>query len=876
VLKYLMTAFAPLPIDAATPDLVAALARGTTAVLVAPPGAGKTTRVPLVLAAEPWAVDKKILVLEPRRLAARAAAARMAKTLGEKVGDTVGYRVRFGTMVSKRTRIEVITEGVFTGLIQDDPSLDGVGAVLFDEFHERSLDADLGLALARDAQQALREDLRLVVMSATIDGARIAATLGDAPVIASEGRAFAVETRYLGRDPARPIEPQVADAVLRALRAETGSILAFLPGVAEIRRCEAMVRERCADPAVDVFALHGTLDFDAQDRAIAPAPAGQRKVVLATSIAETSLTIEGVRVVVDSGLARVPRYEPDVGLTRLETVRVSRAAADQRRGRAGRIEPGVCYRLWDEPQTAALEPYAQPEILAADLSSLVLELAQWGVADPAKLVFLDAPPAPALNEARALLAALGAIDGAGRITEEGKLLNRLPLPPRLARMVVDAGREGAGAPAAEIAAVLTERGLGGNDVDLRHRLETLRRNRSARATEARRMAKRWAEMASSPRSPRSPDGAQHNPGAASPQDQALNPDYGPQKQPSIRATERVGRADLSPQAGRGEAPAPGAILALAYPERIAKNRGAAAGAFLLANGRGAYVDLVSPLAREPFLAVAELVGSAAQSRITLAAAIDLADIERRFADRIETAEEVTCDAKTLTLRARRSRRLGAIVLSDQPLPVTPNDATAKLFVSAILQAGLDRLPWTKAVRQWRDRVQFLRRAEGAEWPDMSDGALAATAEAWLAPLLADKTSLDAVNAAEFEHALHDLLPYTLRRRLEIEAPTHFDAPSGSRVPIGYEAEEGPKLAIRVQELFGLARHPAIAGGRVPLVIELLSPAHRPVQVTRDLPQFWRGSYAAVRSEMRGRYPRHPWPDDPVSAPATRRAKPRGS
>ena len=871
-----MTAFAPLPIDAATPDLVAALARGTTAVLVAPPGAGKTTRVPLVLANEPWAADRKILVLEPRRLAARAAAARMAKTLGERVGDTVGYRVRFGTMVSKRTRIEVITEGVFAGLIQDDPSLDGVGAVLFDEFHERSLDADLGLALARDAQQALREDLRLIVMSATIDGARIAAALGDAPVIASEGRAFAVETRYLGRNPVRPIEPQVADAVLRALRAETGSILAFLPGAAEIRRCETMVRERCADPAVDVFALHGTLDFDAQDRAIAPAPAGRRKVVLATSIAETSLTIEGVRVVVDSGLARVPRYEPDVGLTRLETVRVSRAAADQRRGRAGRIEHGVCYRLWDEPQTAALEPYAQPEILAADLSSLVLELAQWGVADPAKLVFLDAPPAPALSEARTLLAALGAIDGAGRITEEGKLLNRLPLPPRLARMVVDASREGAGSLAAEIAAVLTERGLGGNDVDLRHRLDALRRDRSARAMEAQRVARRWAEMASSPRPPRGPDGAQRNPGAAPPQDETLTPDGGPQGRPSIRATGRVGGADLSPQAGRGEAPAPGAILALAYPERIAKNRGAAAGAFLLANGRGAYVDPASPLAREPFLAVAELVGSAAQSRITLATAIDLADVERRFADRIEAAEEVTCDAKTLTLRARRSRRLGAIVLSEQPLAVTPNDATAKLLVSAILQVGLDRLPWTKAVRQWRDRVQFLRRAEGAEWPDVSDAALASTVEAWLAPLLASKTSLDALNASEFEHALHDLLPYSLRRRLEIEAPTHFDAPSGSRVPIDYEAEEGPKLAIRVQELFGLSRHPAIAGGRVPLVIELLSPAHRPVQVTRDLPQFWRGSYAAVRSEMRGRYPRHPWPDDPVSAPATRRAKPRGS
>jgi ATP-dependent helicase HrpB len=894
-----MTLLAPLPIDAAAPDLVTALARAATAVLVAPPGAGKTTRVPLILANEPWAAGKKILLLEPRRLAARAAAARMAKTLGERVGDTVGYRVRFGTIVSKRTRIEVITEGIFTGLIQDDPSLDGVGAVLFDEFHERSLDADIGLALARDAQQALREDLRLLIMSATIDGARIAAALGDAPVIVSEGRAFAVETRYLGRDPAKPIAPQVADAVMRALRAETGSILAFLPGAAEIRRCETMVRERCADPAVDVFALHGTLGFDAQDRAIAPAPSGRRKVVLATSIAETSLTIEGVRVVIDCGLARVPRYEPDVGLTRLETVRVSRASADQRRGRAGRVEPGVCYRLWDKPQTAALQPYAQPEILAADLSSFVLELAQWGVTDPAKLVYLDPPPAPAVSEARSLLAALQAIDGAGRITEQGKLLNRLPLPPRLARMVVEGGREGAGALAAEIAAVLSERGLGGNDIDLRHRIEALHRDRSPRATEARRMAMRWAELAGSS-DPRLPSGRSHPSSAdrgegqgerASPETQTRSSRRRPLTEPPLYPPPPAGegRRDVSLQAGRtvgadtadssapqgGREPSLGAVLALAYPERIAKNRGAAAGAFLLANGRGACVEPASALAREPFLAVAELIGSAAQSRITLATAIDLADIERRFPGRIEATEEVNCDAKMLSLRARRSRRLGAIVLSEQPLPVTPDEATAKLLAAAIVLAGLDHLPWTRGLRQWRHRVQFLRRVEGAEWPDVSDPALAATAEDWLAGLLADKASLAALPAAALEQALHAFLPYQLRRRLEIEAPTHFDAPSGSRVPIDYEAEEGPKLAIRVQELFGLSRHPAVARGRVPLMIELLSPAHRLVQVTRDLPQFWSGSYAAVRSEMRGRYPRHPWPDDPLSAPATRRAKPTG-
>jgi len=873
---WLMPALTPrLPIDEVLGELSAALAKGTAAVLVAPPGAGKTTRVPLVLAAEPWAQDKKILVLEPRRLAARAAAERMAKTLGEKVGDTVGYRVRFGTKVTRRTRIEVVTEGVFTGLILDDPALDGVAAVLFDEFHGRSLDADLGLALARDAQQGLREDLRLLVMSATIDGARIATALGDAPVIESAGRAYPVETRYLGRDPGKSIEVEVADAAAHALRAEPGSILAFLPGAAEIRRTESLIKERVVDPAIDICALFGALEAAAQDRAIAPAQPPRRKVVLATSIAETSLTIEGVRVVIDSGLARVPRYEPAVGLTRLETVRVSRAAADQRRGRAGRTEPGICYRLWEEPQTASLAPYAQPEILAADLSSLVLDLAQWGVADPNRLVFLDQPPTAALNEARALLAELGLIDEAGRITAEGRLVNRLPLPPRLARMVVDAGREGAGGVAAEIAAVLTERGLGGNDVDLRHRVDALRRDRAPRAQEARRMAQRWAEVASAP-SPRL-RGEGRGEGQP-PQNASLAAPCGSGPSPGLspHSPSKTGVNALMP--GRGEEAALGALLALAYPKRIAKNRGGAGagGAFVLANGRGGQIDPASPLAREAYLVVAELVGSAAQGRITLAAPISLADIEARFAGRIEEREDIACDPKTLALRGRRSRRLGAVMLGEQPFAVAPNPDTAKRLAAAIVEAGLDRLPWTKPLRQWRDRVLFLRRAEGEEWPDLSDAGLAATAETWLAPLFFDKTALAMLTSAELEAALHALLPARLRRRLDAEAPTHFEAPTGSRVPIDYESEGAPKIAIRVQELFGLDRHPAIAGGRLPLAIELLSPAHRPVQVTRDLPTFWRGSYAAVKSEMRGRYPRHPWPDDPLAAPATRRAKPRGS
>ena len=821
----------PLPIDPALPELTAAMRAGDAAVLVAPPGAGKTTRVPLVLAAEPWAAGKKLIVLEPRRLAARAAAARMAATLNEAAGASVGYRVRFASKVSAATRIEVVTEGVFTRLILDNPSLAGVAAVLFDEFHERSLDADFGLALARDVQQGLRADLKLLVMSATIDGARVAKLLGEAPVIESTGRAFPVETRYLGREARTPIERQVADAVTRALRAEAGSLLVFLPGAAEIRRTEALLRERIHDDAVDIVPLYGALDADVQDRAIAPALPGRRKVVLATSIAETSLTIEGVRVVIDCGLARVPRYEPDVGLTRLETVRVSRASAEQRRGRAGRTEPGICYRLWDEPQTAALEAANRPEILAADLSGLVLDLAHWGVADPASLAFLDPPPAAALAQAKALLGELGAIDRAGRITEEGRRLRELPLPARLARMVVDAAAAGEAELAAEIAVVLTERGLGGNDVDLGHRLDALRRDRSQRAREARSMAKRWAEIA------------------------------------------RGGQGRKPSRGDKSRGASVGALLALAYPDRVAKNRGAG-GAFLLANGRGAHLDEISALAREPFLAVAEITGTAAQGRIVLAAPLTLAEIEAQFYDRIESRDEIAFDEASASLRARRLRRLGALALAEQPIAGVPDETAARMLAQGIVRLGVERLPWTTALRQWRDRVLFLRRTQGDEWPDLSDAALAATAGEWIAPALAGKTALEQFTSSEFAQALQASLSWTLRRRLDSEAPSHFTAPSGSALPIDYAAPEGPRLAVRLQELFGLDRHPSIAGGRVPLVLELLSPAHRPVQVTRDLPGFWRGSYIAVKAEMKGRYPRHPWPDNPLAAVPTRRAKPR--
>jgi ATP-dependent helicase HrpB len=624
----------------------------------------------------------------------------------------------------------------------------------------------------------------------------------------------------------------MADAIAMALRADPGSVLAFLPGAAEIRRTQNLLGERIQDASVEIVPLYGALDSAVQDRAIAPAPSGARKVVLATSIAETSLTIEGVRIVVDSGWARVPRYEPDIGLTRLETVRASRAAVDQRRGRAGRNEPGVCYRLWDEPQTASLAAYTQPEILSADLSSLVLDLAQWGVTDPATLAFLDSPPAPALKEARSLLRELGALDSEGRITGEGKSLRALALPPRLARMIVDSHRLGAGREAAEVAAVLTERGLGGDGVDLDARLDGFRRDRSQRASSARALARRWAAQV---------------------------------------AGSSPSRVAVDIPAGQ---PMTGVILAFAFPDRVARNRGN--GSFVLANGRGATVDQASALARAPYISVAELTGSAAQGRILLAASITQDEIERHFADQIENVDEISFDRGAMALRARRKKRLQAVTLLEAPMALQPSAATARVLADGLVAAGLDKLPWSRSLKQWRDRVTFLRKAEGEPWPDLSDDALAEKCEVWLLPALFDKTALREFSADDLSNALTTLLPWELRNRLEREAPTHFEAPTGTLLAIDYEAEQGPTIAVRLQELFGLNTHPAIAKGAVPLVLELLSPAQRPVQVTRDLPGFWRGSYAAVRSDLRGRYPRHPWPEDPASAIPTRRVKPRGT
>ena len=795
-----------LPINDVLDDLKAALGRGSSAVLVAPPGAGKTTIVPLAIKDEPWTRGGKIIVLEPRRLAARAAAARMANTLGEAVGETVGFRVRLQSKVSARTVIEVVTEGVFTRMILDDPALDGVAAVLFDEFHERSLDADLGLAFTHQSQALLREDLRLIVMSATLDGARVARLLGDAPVIESRGRMFAVETRYLGKNSAQRLEEQVARAVAKALSEETGSVLVFLPGQGEIRRVERLLNERISNSAIEIAPLYGALDGRDQDRAIEPAPAGRRKVVLATSIAETSLTIEGVRVVIDCGFSRVPRFDPASGLTRLETVRVSLAAADQRRGRAGRTEPGVCYRLWDEPETRALVPFIRPEILETDLSRLCLDLARWGAKDASDLAFLDPPPMAAMTEARALLTRLDALDAAGALTAHGKRIAAMPLPPRLAHMVALGG-----ARAAKIAALLTERGLGGTDADLRHRLTAFDRDQSPRAKDARTLAERWSRGI------------------------------------------------------KGEAMSDGVLLAHAFPERIAKQRGKT-GEYLLASGRGVYLAPTDALAREPWLAVGELGGGEARDRILTGAPIDEAEILAAFAGEITTEERVEPDGKG-KVRAKRLKRLGRLILEERLIDNPEPALIAAALAGQVRAEGLAALPFGEASHRLRARLAYIGAA-------LSDEALLARLDEWLAPLLPGKTSLAQLSDGALEGALRGLLPWELQLRLDREAPLRFTAPTGNSFAIDYAADGGPRVEVRVGELYGLTEHPRI--GAVSLTLALLSPAYRPIQVTKDLPGFWKGSWKDVRSDMRGRYPKHVWPEDPTVAAPVTRAKPRGS
>ncbi|MCC5780915.1 ATP-dependent helicase HrpB [Nitratireductor sp. B36] len=809
-----------LPVTEVLPALSAALETQGKAVLVAPPGAGKTTLAPLALLEAEWASAGRIVLLEPRRLAARAAARRMAAILGEEPGQTVGYAMRMERKISARTRILVVTEGVLARMIVDDPELSGIAAVLFDEFHERSLDGDFALALALDAQAALRPDLRLLVMSATLDGARVAALLGDAPVIESKGRSFPVELRYAERPAGEAIEDTMARAVRTVLAEEEGSVLAFLPGQREIERtAERLAGRLPAD--VDITPLYGGLDGRAQDDAIRPAAQGRRKVVLATAIAETSVTIDGVRVVIDSGLSRLPKFEPSTGLTRLETVRVSRASADQRAGRAGRTAPGIALRLWRAEQTAALPAFTPPEILEADLSGLLLDCAAFGVSDPASLSFLDAPPAPALAEARSLLQRLGALGASARLTPSGEAMRQLALPVRLAHMVARAAEDGHALAAAELAVLLSERGLGGRSTDLDERLQRFRREKGARAEQARGLAARLARTAGGARS--------------------------------------------------GSAVSAGRLLIHAWPDRVARARGAH-GHFVMVNGRGGVVAPDERLAGADYLVVADLQGRAQNARIAQAAAIGEDEIIAALGDQVEEITETRFDRASGSLRQRRVRRLGALIFAEQALPLPSGPEADRAMVEAVRANGLSLLPWDREANALRSKLAWLHTAKGAPWPDMSDEALLERLDDWLLPFLTGEASLSKLASHSLREGLTSLVPHAFQRRISQMAPSHYDAPSGSRVPIRYEAE-GPVLAIRVQELFGLKEHPTVADG-IPLKLELLSPAHRPIQTTRDLPGFWAGSWSDVRADMRGRYPKHVWPEDPANAAATHRAKPR--
>ncbi len=811
-----------LPVVEVLPDLMAAMAARNAAVLVAPPGAGKTTLVPLALLEAGWTGGKRIIVLEPRRLAARAAARRMAHLLGDQVGETVGYRMRLETRVGAATRIEVVTEGVFARMILDDPELAGVAAVIFDEFHERSLDADFALALALDVQSALREDLRVIVMSATLDGGRVGTLLDDAPVIESKGRAFPVDIRHRPRKPDQRLEDAMADAVRAALAEEDGSILAFLPGQAEIRRTAERLAPRL--PANTYLApLFGAMDIRDQDRAIAPAEPGKRKIVLATSIAESSVTIDGVRVVIDSGLARQPVFEPGHAITRLETVRASRASVDQRAGRAGRTAPGVAIRLWHEGQTAALPAFDPPEIAHTDLARLLLDCLAWGVADPRTLRFLDPPPKPALDQARARLAGLGAIDAVGGLTTKGRQLRSIPLPVPLAAMVADA-RTGAQAQhRARLAVLITERGLGGNATDLDRRLAAFERDRAPRARQSRQLADRIAAG--------------------------------------------LDRGD------RGTDPETAGIMLLsAFPDRVAQARPGQTGRFVTASGRGVVVDEADPLAGSAFLVAADISGAKAGARLIAGAAIALADIEAHLAGAIEERIEQRFDPGTGQMSARLVRRLGAITLSSAPRPARAGEAATDALLAAVRAHGLSVLPWDKPARALRARLGWLHARVGPPWPDVGDAALLADLDEWLAPYLAGQTGLSDL---DLRAALTTRAGPQCARDLDRLAPTHVVVPTGSRIALDYPADGSPPvLAVRVQELFGLTSHPTIADGQVPLVLELLSPAQRPIQRTTDLPAFWSGSWRDVRADMRGRYPKHVWPDDPAGAAPTRRAKPR--
>ncbi len=841
------------PIDAVLPDLLAALRDEPRALLIAPPGAGKTTRVAPALLTEPWCAGQ-ILLLVPRRLAARAAAEFMARELGEQPGATIGYATRLDARVGKTSRVIVMTHGVFLARLQADPELAQVSAVLFDEVHERSLDSDLALALTLDAAGALRHDLRILAMSATLDGERFARLLGHPPLIESEGRSFPLTLLHIGRDATAKIEPQMAAAIRRALAEHSGSLLAFLPGVAEIERTATALGD--LPPGIVLHRLHGQIEPAVQRAALAPPAPGTRKLVLASAIAETSVTLDDVAIVVDSGLARRPRYDRGAGLTRLVTERASRAAATQRAGRAARQRPGVAIRLWEEAANAALPAHDPPEIAEADLSSLLLACLMWGEADPTKLPFLDPPSAAGLAEARERLLKLGAIDDSSALTPHGKAIANLPLDPRLAHMLIVASARGFGDTGAEVAALLAERGLGGNDTDLELRWRRWQGDRSPRATTARRMAEGWSSRIPLP--DREGRLGASRAGVGSEQSEPVRPSnrlaaHAPTPSPSL--------------AGRGVATA----VALAFPDRVSRRRDPSGEHYASIGGRGFRLDTASPLARSEWLAVAEVAGVAAGARILSAVAIDQTEVEALFADRISRFSDVRFDPATNAISATVGRRLGALRLSSGSDPAPPAEAIAAALLEAVRKHGLVLLPWPDSATALRTRAAFARDYD-ATITDVSDGALLAHLDDWLPTLLTGKRRLDDVNCGQLRAVLDSFLGWDASRSVDKLAPEAFASPAGTTHAIDYTAPGGPTVELRPQALYGLAIHPTVACGRIPLILSLTSPAHRPIQTTRDLPAFWAGSWREVAKEMRGRYPRHEWPDDPTTATPSLRTK----
>jgi ATP-dependent helicase HrpB len=842
-----------LPIDEVLPELRRVLREGPSAVLMAPPGAGKSTVVPLVLMDESWAEGKKILMLEPRRVAARAVAGRMAQTLGEAVGRAVGYRMRMDTRVSRDTRIEVVTEGVLTRMLQSDPALEGVAAVLFDEYHERSLQADLGLALTLDARESVAPDLKIVVMSATLEGAAVSRVLGDAPIIMAHGRTFPVTTRYAGKGmPPLPDrgrgrgtqespEALTARIVRSALAEERGDVLVFLPGAREIHRVRALLEESAAAAGaarLQVLPLYGELSSEEQDAALTPARDGSRRVVLATNIAETSLTIPGVRVVVDSGLVRRLRFDPSSGMSRLETERISRASAEQRQGRAGRVEPGVCYRAWSETAQRSLAPFSPAEIIEADLTPLALELAGWGVRDAAALRWLDPPPAAMLASARDLLERLGALDAGGRITPYGREMTRLGVHPRLAHMLLRARKTGSLTLAADLAALLSERDLlrgttGARDADVRARIEALRGEGETFSM----------DRAAVQRARRGARDLLRQLGA--------DADSGP--------SDAVSRVSV------------GGLLALAFPDRIGRRRAGGEGRFTLTNGRGAHFDEPQPLSRQELIVAIDLDDSERDARIRLAAPLSREDIDALMSARLVRSDSVEWNEREQAVLARRVLRLDGLLLEESALPEVPHGEARAAMLEGVRQLGIESLPWSREARDLQARVAFVRHLgrDYERWPDLADEALAASVADWLAPWLDGITRRGHLARVPLLDALLARLSWDERRQLDALAPTHLPVPSGSRIHIDYADESAPAVSVRLQEVFGLDSTPRIGGGRVPVTFKLLSPAQRPVQVTRDLASFWRGSYAEVRKDMRGRYPKHHWPENPLAAEPVR-------